>query len=446
MLSQKQFTLLISGIIICTKTLAQSNDLQSRLTDYITPYVETKNFNGTVLIAQNGHILYEKSFGFSNEDYGVANESSTVYHIASVSKPFTATAILLLEQQGKLSTTDLLSKYIPDYPKGSEITIHHLLTHTSGIPNINDMPEYTQASRFPQTPESLITIFKNKPLDFEPGNRYKYSNSNYNILAYIIEKVSNKSFGEFLNKDIFLPAGMLSTYHHENMKQNVNGMAIGYQSDGTFGLEKSEYLDWSSKVGNGSLMTTASDLLLWDKVLTNETILNRQSIDKMYTDHKSNTGYGCFVKEHLNRKRYYMNGRSPGFTSYFARYPEEGLCVIVLANNYIPVPTIIGMDIAAIVFNKKIESPRLQANPVSSATIEKIVGQYKFEKDFYRPEFLMTVSEKDGRVSIDWGELIPTGELTFIARAFWSDVTFDMNSKGEVIYLDYDGYKGKKVK
>ncbi len=223
-------------------------------------------------------------------------------------------------------------------------------------------------------------------------------------------------------------------------------MAIGYQSDGTFGLEKSEYLDWSSKVGNGSLMTTARDLFLWDQALNANKVLTSQSLEKMYTDHKANIGYGCFVKEHLKRKRYYMNGRSPGFTSYFARYPEDGLCVIVLANNYIPVPTTIGMDIAAIVFNEKVESPILQVNPVKLTTIKKIVGQYKFDKDFYRPEFMMTVSEKEGRVSIDWGELIPTGEFTFIARAFWSDVTFNTDSKGEIISLDYDGYKGKKVK
>lgn len=140
-----------------------------------------------------------------------------------------------------------------------------------------------------------------------------------------------------------------------------------------------------------------------------------------------------------------MNGRSPGFTSYFARYPEDGLCIIALANNYIPVPTQMGMDIAAIVFNEKYEPLHLSSEPVDSTTLSKIVGSYQFDKDFYRPNFRMTVIEKNGRASINWGELIPTGELTFIARAFWSDVSFETDAPGNITAIVYDGYKGKRI-
>lgn len=425
---------------------AQTIDIEARIDEYIRPYVETKNFNGTVLVSQKGNVIYERSFGYANEEFGILNHSGTVYHIASVSKNFTAAAILILEQKGALKTTDVLTQYIPDYPSGSKITLHHLLTHTSGIPNINDLPEYGSASKTPQTPETLIQIFKSKSLDFEPGSKYKYSNSNYNLLAFIIEKVSGLPYGEFLRKEIVEPAGMKQTAHHARANEIIPSLAVGYQSDGKFGLEKSEYLDWSSKVGNGSLYSTVHDLLSWDKALSGNTILSKASLAKMYTDHKGNTGYGCFVKEHLKRKRYYMNGRSPGFTSYFARYPEEGLCIVVLANNYIPVATQMGMDIAAIVFNEKYEPLRLSAKPVDAETTGKIVGRYQFDKEFYRPNFKMTVTEKDGRVSIDWGELIPTGQFSFIARAFWSDVSFEMDNQGSITYLVYDGHKGKRIK
>lgn len=440
-------------------TAQMDKQLISKIDTYIKPYIETKNFNGTILVAKNGNILYHNSFGYANEDFNIKNYDQTIYHIASVSKNFTAAAILILEQKGLLKTTDLLGQYISDYPIGSKITIHQLLTHTSGVPNINDMPEYVLASKNSQTPESLIRIFKNVPLEFEPGSKYKYSNSNYNLLAFIIEKVSGVTYGEFLKKEIFSPLGMQHTAHDATAKNTLTNtsnlantndvlskLAVGYQSDGKFGLEKADYIDWSSKTGNGSLYTTSADLLAWDRALANNTILSKASQEKMYTNYISNTGYGCFVKEHLKRKRYYMNGRSPGFTSYFARYPEDELCIVVLANNYIPVATQVGMDIAAIVYNEKYEPLNLSAKPVDAQIANKLVGTYKFNKDFYRPNFIMTVSEKDGHLIIDWGELIPTGQSTFIARTYWSDVSFETDSHGKVTKMVYDGYEAEKVK
>lgn len=420
--------------------------LQGKIDSYIQPYVLTKNFNGTILLAREGKILYLKSFGYANEDFDILNTNNTVYHIASVSKNFTSAAILLLEQKGLLSTSDLLSKFIPDFTRAEEITIHHLLTHTSGIPNINDLPEYESASHTQQTPESLLPLFKQKPLNFNPGEKYQYSNSNYNVLAYIIEKVSGKSFGEFLSDEIFKPAKMNSTGHHQNANAIIKNNAIGYQSDGQFGLEKAVYLDWSSKPGNGSLYTTAEDLLKWDQVLSSGNILSNASLDKMYKNHTSNVGYGCFVKEHLNRKRFYINGRSPGFSSYFARYPEEKVCIVVLANNYIPVATTIGMDLAAILFSEKYEIPKITASKIDSQIANILVGTYQFDATFYRPNFLMKVSKNDSGLITDWGELIPQGDYSFIGRVFWSDVSFERNGNGGILNIVYDGFKGKKVK
>lgn len=438
----------VLSIVLCTTTcgLSQSDKtLTAKIDEYIAPYVATQNFNGTILVAKAGTVLYENSFGYANADFDILNQSGTVYHIASVSKNFTAAAILKLEEKGLLSTKDLLSKYIPDFTRANEITIHHLLTHTSGIANVNDMKEYAEASRVSQTPESLIKLFKGSPLNFNPGDKYSYSNSNYNILAYIVEKVSGKTFGDFLEAELLKPSGMLNTAHHQKANLTIKNCAVGYQSDGNFGLEKSDYLDWSSKTGNGSMYTTANDLLKWDRALANGKVLSKASLEQMYANHKANTGYGCFVKDHLNRRRAYMNGRSPGFTSYFARYPDEDVCIIVLANNYIPVATSIGMDIAAILFNEKYEAVNLSATSLNPTLTKKLVGKYQFDKDFYRANFLMTVKETNGKISIDWGELIPSGELTFIARAFWSEVSFETNSQGKVVEMIYDGYKGKRM-
>lgn len=429
----------VTGILSAQPTLAD------QIAAYIKPYAETRNFNGTVLVAERDRIIFEGSYGFANEDFQAPNQSNTIYHMASVSKNFTAAAVLILEQKGLLNTSDLVSKHIPDYPSGARITLHHLLTHTSGIPNINDMPEYAFASRNPQTPESLVDIFKNKPLEFDPGAKYKYSNSNYNLLALVIEEVSGLPYGAFLQEEIFRPAGMKETAHHGQANKIIPQMAVGYQSDNKFNLEKSDFLDWSSKTGNGSLYTTAHDLLAWNKALADNSILSSTSLRKMYTDHEANSGYGCFVKPHLKRNRYYMNGRSPGFTSYFARYPDDGVCIIVLANNYIPVATSMGMAIAAIVLREKYEPLNLSTQSVEPNTAAKLLGSYQFDGDFYRPQFSMKVTEKGGQLMCDWGELIPIGDLNFIARAFWSSVSFESDNQGNVRYMIYDGYRGKRT-
>ena len=425
--------------------VAQDARLKTIIDDYVNAYVRTGNFSGSILVAKNGQMVYENSFGLADADFQIANQPSTRYHISSVSKNFTAAGILLLEERGKLNLTDAISKYIPDYPGGSEITIHYLLTHTSGITNVNDLPEYNVASRSHQTPESLILLFKNKPLEFDPGSRFQYSNSNYNVLAFIIESVSKLSYGEFLRKEIFTPSGMMHTLHHGDAHMVVPNLAVGYQGDGNFGIEKSDYLDWSSKTGNGSLVTAASDLLLWDRALTSNTILSKASVDKMYTNHGSNSGYGCYVRDHFGRKRVYMNGRSPGFTSYFARYPSEGVCIIVLANNYIPVATTIGLDIAAILFNEKYEKPVLLDEPIKPGIAKRLLGRYKFGPDFYRPNYEMNVKESGHRLTSDWGEMIPQGDYKYIIRNYWSSVVFEADKQGDIKKMIIDGFPGVRM-
>ncbi len=427
--------------------LSQKQGSFSDLVDeYIRPYVSTNNFSGSILVARKGEILYHKAFGLADEDFAVPNKTDTKFHMASLSKSFTAAAILLLEERNLLRTTDTISKFIPDFPNGGRITIHQLLTHTSGIPNINDMPEYDKISPFPQTPSSLIAVFKNKPLAFDPGSKYSYSNSNYNVLAYIIEKASGKTYGDFLAENIFIPLGMTNTNHHGNANMLIANLAVGYQSDNNFGTEKADFLDWTVKTGNGSLYSTTEDLYKWDRALYTEKILSRKSLEKMFSIYIARTGYGWFTSDHLNRKRIYFSGRSPGFSSYFGRYPAEDVCIIVLENTYIPAATQIGGDIAAILFGEKYEIAKISSAKTGAQASSKIVGQYQFDEKFYRPNFLMTIREQDGRLFNDWGELIPAGPLQYVDRVYWTDLKFEKDSTGKIIDLDYAGFKGLKKK
>lgn len=437
----KMKLIVVAGLLIPILLCAQPS-FTGKVDAFIAPLVATKNFNGTVLVAQKGTILYLKAFGQADIGLNVPNRPDTKYHIASLSKSFTAAAILLLAERGLLRVSDSISLYIPDYPNGGRITIDQLLTHTSGIPNINDMPVYDTISRFPQTPASLVNVFKYKPLDFEPGAKYAYSNSNYNLLAYIIQKVSGKSYGEFIMENILSPLQMTHTGHDGNAHSVIPDLAVGYQTDNNFGLEKADWLDWTAKTGNGSLYSTVEDLYKWDRSLYTGKILAKASLDKMFTVYAGKTGYGWNLDDHLGRRRVYFNGRSPGFSSYIGRYPVDEVCIIVLANNYIPVATQLGSDIAAILFGDHYSSVQLSSGNPDPQAIKEIVGHYRFDSTFYRPNMLMTIREKEGRLFTDWGELIPEGAMQYRDRVYWQDLHFVKDSTGKVIKLDYNGYIG----
>src|SRR5438270_1219497 len=310
---------LFVGVTV-TAVSGQTQPLSKRIDDYLAPFARGKNFIGAVLVARGDEVLFNRAYGQANYSLGVPNTPKTRFHIASISKPFTAAAILLLEERGRLSVEDPVSKYVPDFPSGDKISLRHLLTHTSGIVNVNNLPEYNQASRFPQTPHSLIDLFKNKPLNFEPGSKYEYSNSNYNLLAYVIEQVSGKSYSDFLWENIFVPLGLKDTGHDGDAARIIDNAASGYQPKGVAELENAPYLDWSSKTGNGSLYSTTSDLLRFIRAYSEGKVVSKATLDKVWVE-KSGNNFGWFVRKKNGWLAIGTNGRSPGFTSSADYYP-----------------------------------------------------------------------------------------------------------------------------
>jgi len=432
-------------IFLSQAAFCQTETLTTKFEKYIRPYVETNNFSGRVLISRKGEILFNKAYGFANLEFEVPNDLNTVFHIASVSKPFTAAAILLLEQKGLLATEDFVTRYIPDYPSGNKISLHHLLSHTSGIPEINDLPEYVSASVQQQTPETLVALFKNKPLEFQPGEKYQYSNSNYTLLAFIVEQVSKKKFGAFLEENIFKPLGMDHTSHHGDMSRLIRKMADGYSPDGNFGLQKSPYLDWSAKTGSGSIVSTADDLEKWNKALLGTTILSEKSKQKMFTEYVD-SGYGWYMQKFYNRDYVFMNGRSPGFCTHIGRFADEGVCIIVLSNISVFLPKQIAIDLAGILFNEAVEMPSITNSKLPDADLRQLPGKYKFGPDFYRANYTMEVTTRDGNLfGSSYGELIPAGPLKFIQRSYWLRINFVKDASGKVTGMLFDKYRGDKV-
>jgi CubicO group peptidase (beta-lactamase class C family) len=415
-----------------------SNDrgLETQVDAYVKPYLDLGGFSGSILIAKSGRVLLSKGYGMANYELSVPNTPHTRFHLGSVSKTFTAAAIMILQEQGKLSVRDPLTKFISDYPNGDKITIHHLLTNTSGIPNVNNFPEYATQSKFPHTPADLVEMFKQKPLDFEPGTRgYTESNSNYNLLAYIIEKLSGQKYGDFLKQRIFDPLGLRDTGHDGNSSALLTNKASGYAPAGLTEVENVPYMDWSIKTGNGSIYSTVEDLYRWDRALYTDKILKKASLDMMFKEE-----YGWFSGKRLNRSVVRMNGRSPGFNSEMQRYVDDDVCIIVLANTYVPTASVIVNDLAKIAFGEKYEIPKLVKPPrPDPKTLALYAGQYQFGPDFFVPRGVYKIeSDRDQLLMRAPGAdatLVPQSETEFFDRPFWSMIVFVKDNEGTVTHF-----------
>jgi CubicO group peptidase (beta-lactamase class C family) len=403
--------------------------LERKADGLVKPFADAGVFQGVVLMAVDGEIVYEKAFGKASNAFDVDNTPQTRFHIASVSKPFTAAAIQLLAERGKVDLHAPLNKLLPDFPNGDRLTIDHLLTHTSGIPNINSFEEYDDWSKSNHRPKDLVEKFKDRPLEFAPGTQYDYSNSNYNLLALVVELVSGESFGEFLEKNIFEPLGMRDTAHHQNPDAIVPALATGYSPVGARGFARAPYLDWSIKTGNGSLYSTATDLLKFDRGLRGGRLLKREGLE---------AGYGWSPGERFNQRRVHASGRSPGFTAWFERFVDQDRCLIVLSNVYINPPPALTEGLAALLLDLEPAETGFDLNyQISAEKLERFTGDYAFGEDWFvgavtsrienRGDHLRIVYLEGKNVGYDF-PLVPLGETVFFDRKHGGTVRFERES------------------
>ena len=428
------------------QTEAEAPSLESRVDAYLAPYLETANFSGSVLIARKGEILLAKGYGLANREEKMANGPRTAYYLASASRIFTSAAILLLAQEGRLSIQDPLSKHLPEWPCGDEITIHHLLTLSAGLPNINTLRGYGMWSQSIQTPASLCEKFRDLPLEFEPGAKSVHSNSNYNVLALLIEKLSGRSYGDFLQEKLFRPLGMERTAHDDDSKRPVAHRAQGYRPVGHAGLRPDAFLQWSVKTGNGSIYSTVEDLYRFDRMLAAKSLLSETSVAQTFTEHFPSHGYGWFVLNDGDAPRQVtIGGRSPGFGSSWRRAVDADVTVIVLGNLYNGVPTTISRELLAMAMGRKVTPCPLRADPPDPSVLAAVVGAYQFGADFYRANARLTFYQQDGHLFQRGSWIIPAGELTFVHRTYWSTLTFQRDESGKINRLKYDDFIGTRV-
>jgi CubicO group peptidase (beta-lactamase class C family) len=300
---------------------------------WLTQMSQDGDFTGSVLVAQDGVVLLSKGYGLADREQGIQNTPQTRFRLGSVTKQFTAMAILILQQQGKLDVQDPICQYIDACPQAWQaITIHHLLTHTSGIHNFTNMLSYRRFMAEPTTPEQTMDVFKDLPLDFQPGERFKYSNSGYIVLGSIIERVSGQTYEAFLQQAIFTPLNMdNSGYEHPD-----SGVAVGYGRDSTD--KSADFIDMSVPYAAGALYSTVEDMLLWDQALYTEQLLPQSMLQLMFTRHASmgednlSYGYGWMIMEDDQRTIFQHGGGINGFRSLIVRYPEEKVLVVILSN------------------------------------------------------------------------------------------------------------------
>ncbi|HEX8656366.1 MAG TPA: serine hydrolase domain-containing protein [Hymenobacter sp.] len=449
----KHFLLILWACTLSFSAASQKRGwLAQRVDSIISPLVLTNNYSGTVLVAKDGKVLFSKAYGAMNREYELKNTPDTKFMLASASMVFTSAAILKLHESGKLGLQDPVAKYFPTYQYGQQVTLHDLLAQRSGIPAIGTggKVNYDSITKFEHTAMQLYAYFKDAELLYAPGTRYNHGRSDYILLAAIVEKVSGLPFGQYLQQAIFAPLGMTHSGHYASDKQIIPNLAKGYAPQGLYGVESAAHLDWSSKTGHGSIYSTSGDLQKFALAALENKFLSPESWKRIFTDYaESGVGYGWFIGRHLNRDRYQMNGRSPGYSSYLGLYPQEKLTVIVLSNNYVSLPAGIGKSIGALAFNEPFERLNITNEAVPAGVAQKLIGTYRFDQNFYVPNFELAVHYENGHLITTWGGLLPINKADksakeFIARNFWSSVRFVENEKGEVTQLLFDAHKGIK--
>jgi CubicO group peptidase (beta-lactamase class C family) len=401
----------------------------------IQSLVDSKQFMGAVLVARGNDILLDKGYGFADLEWNVPNTPTTKFRLGSLTKQFTAASILLLEERGKLSVNDPVKKYMPDSPPAwDKITIFNLLTHTSGIPSFTSFPDYRSLEPFPTTPKALVARFKDKPLDFQPGEKWSYSNSGYVLLGYLIETISGEPYAKFVQDNIFAPLGMKDSGYDSN-SAIIPHRAMGY-SPSPDGLVNTGYINMTVPFSAGGLYSTTEDLLRWEEGLFGGKLLSPASLQKMTTPFKNDYALGLGVNTANGRKVISHNGGIEGFNTLMAYYPGDKLTIIVLANENGMASDEIGADLGKLAEGEDVvlTSERKEVK-IDPKIFDAYVGFYEFSPTFIfhvtrNGDHFMTQATGQGQI-----EIFPESDREFFAKVVDAQITFVTDATGRATEL-----------
>lgn len=370
-------------------------ELGTALDDLVNVYAGAGEFSGVILVARGDAILLRKAYGLADGPRGVPNTCTTRFHVASLTKTFTAAAVLLLAREGRLALADPVARFLPDYPRGNEITLEHLLLHRAGIPDHHGLAGFEALTAGPVTARAMVALARPFPLEFAPGSQHRYTNSGYTLLAHLVEVVSGRPFDAFVRERLLAPLGMESTGEAPRAAQapeRALGHAVGRAPTW---LEPVPARNYSYAVGSGSLESTADDLLRWMKALD-----RGDPVDLLGQSYP----YGWGKREGFGRPRIEQTGLHDGFAAVMAFYPGDDLYIVSLSNvAALGAWRELQLGLAAIVFGAELEWPeRAPVVMLERAAAERLTGRFRHPDGF---EFTVELAADGLRLGGPWEAL-----------------------------------------
>ena len=418
--------------------LPSAQQITAKIEEYMSAAARIENFNGAILIARDGKPIVSKGYGMANIEHAVPNTPQTVFRLGSITKQFTAMAIVMLQEQGKLNVNDPICKHLPECPAAWQpITVKNLLTHTAGLPNYTGFPNFAKTASLPVTNADMFVLLKDKPLDFPVGEKYAYSNSGYFLLGTIIEHASGKTYADFLQEKIFTPLGMKQSGYDSPVRV-IKNRASGYARQGGE-FVNAAYMDMSIPYAAGALYSTTEDMLAWDQALYTEKLVSRKSLAEIFTPFKSNYGYGWSIDKKFDRNQISHGGNIYGFASDLIRFPDDKITVVVLSNvQNAPAGKIAG-DLSAIVFGADYQIPKQRAEiAVERKILEKHVGDYELSA----PKIVLSFTLEDGKFFGNLGgqskfQLSAESDSVFFSKDVNLQVTFNRDAQGQTTGMTF---------
>lgn len=430
----------LSILLIGLSVISYSQKLEKQFDKMLAEQYLPDGPGAAALVAINGKIVYLKAFGLANLELNVPMETDNIFEIGSITKQFTAVSILMLMEQGKLNLDDDITKFIEDYPThGHHISIHHLLTHTSGIKSYTSMDSWAPVWRKDYEPKELIDFFKNEPMDFAPGEEWSYNNSAYFILGYIIEKASGQTYEQFVETNIFEPLGMHSSLYGSN-SEIIKKRAYGYQKRGDY--VNAEYLSLTQPYAAGSLMSTVEDLYIWNRAIRSNKLVKKESIDLAFTNYqlnngkKINYGYGWGLNEINGSPTIEHSGGIFGYLTNSIYLPNEDVFVAVFSNCDCNDPRQVSTRMAALAINKPYPDKR-DIVPVDDEYLQKLTGVYDFDDGSTRIITLEDNQLYSQRTGSTKSKIFPVKKNTFLFENSFATIQFEeKGNKMEAIFTN----------
>lgn len=425
-------SLLALGLAAMAIAAPASAQDPARMDQVVRASADADQFSGSVLVARDGEVLLDKGYGLANREWNIPNAGDTKFRIGSVTKQFTAVAVMLLTERGLVDVDAPVKTYLPDAPAAWDgVTVRNLLTQTSGIPDLTRLPDFGALNTLPTTVEALIGRFRDLPLAFTPGETFAYSNSNYIVLTAVIEKASGQTYAEFVDANLLKPLGMADT-GYDSHAEILPRRASGYTpTDG--GVVNAAYADMTVPQGAGALYSTTRDLLKWEQALFGGKVLKPESLTQLTTPYRGNYAMGLIVRTADGHRIISHNGGIQGFNTYLGYDADARMTVVVLGNLNGPEPDRIGADLMTLARGGTVTlASERQAIALPAETLATYAGVYEAS-----PSFALTVVATDGRLSVQATgqqalELFAEGPDAFFLKAVDARITFSRNAAGEI--------------